>query len=66
MATRGELPAWVNLGLLSTRFAYFDTRDHLGFWLEIAQYRLFGRHRPPTEAFITRLAGLQRRFGSRP
>ncbi len=55
----------VNLGILSTYFAYFDTRERLGFWLEIGQYRLLGRHRPPTEAFITRLARLQRRFGSR-
>ena len=52
----------VNVGLISTRFAYFDTRDELGIWLEIARYRLLGRHAPPTEAFITRLARLQRRF----
>ena len=56
------LEGGVNLGLLSTYFAYFDTREELGMWLEIAQYRLLGRHRPPTEAFITRLARLQRRF----
>jgi hypothetical protein len=59
------LEGGVNLGILSTYFAYFDTRERLGFWLEIAQYRLLGRHRPPTEAFITRLAKLQRRFGSK-
>jgi len=53
----------VNLGVLSTYFAYFDTRDKLGFWLEIAQYRVMGKHRPPTEKFISRLAGWQRRFG---
>ena len=52
----------VNIGLLSTHFAYFDTRDELGVWLEIAEYRLLGRHRPPSEAFITRLAKLQRRL----
>ena len=54
------LEGGVNIGLLSTHFAYFDTRERLGFWLEIAQYRLLGRHRPPTERFITRLARLQR------
>ena len=57
------LEGGVNMGILSTYFAYFDTRERLGFWLEIAQYRLLGRHKPPTEAFITRLARLQRRLG---
>ena len=57
------LEGGVNIGLISSHFAYFDTREALGFWLEIAQYRLLGRHRPPTEPFITRLANLQRRFG---
>jgi hypothetical protein len=52
----------VNIGLLSTYFAYFDTRDELGFFLEIAQYRLLGGHRPPTEKFISRLARMQRLF----
>lgn len=56
------LEGGINIGVLSTRFAYFDTREALGIWLEVAQYRLLGRHRPPTEAFITRLAQLQRRF----
>ncbi len=56
------LEGGIHVGLLSTHFAYFDTRDQLGFWLEIAQYRLLGRHRPPTEAFISRLARLQRRL----
>lgn len=56
------LEGGVNIGLLSTHFAYFDTRDKLGFWLEIAQYRYLGKHRPPGEAFISRLARLQRRF----
>lgn len=59
------LEGGVNIGVLSTRFAYFDTREELGFWLEITQYRLLGRHRPPTEAFITRLATMQRRFRQR-
>ena len=57
-----HLEGGVNIGLLSTYFAYFDTRDELGFFLEIAQYRLLGKHRPPTEKFISRLASLQRRF----
>lgn len=56
------LQGGVNVGLLSTYFAYFDTRDELGFFLEIAQYRLLGKHRPPTEKFVSRLARLQRRF----
>ena len=56
------LEGGINLGLISTQFAYFDTCSELGFWLEIAQYRVLGSHKPPTEAFITRLAGLQRRF----
>lgn len=56
------LEGGVNMGVISTYFAYFDTRDQLGVWLEIAQYRVLGRHRPPTAAFITRLAKLQRRF----
>ncbi len=55
------LEGGVNIGLISTYFAYFDTREVLGFWLEIAQYRLLGMHRPPTEKFITRLARWQRR-----
>jgi hypothetical protein len=56
------LQGGVNIGLLSTYFAYFDTREELGFFLEIAQYRLLGKHRPPTESFISRLSRLQRRF----
>lgn len=57
------LEGGINIGVISTHFAYFDTREPLGLWLEIAQYRVLGRHRPPTEAFITRLARLQRRLG---
>jgi hypothetical protein len=56
------LEGGVNMGLFSTNFAYFDTRKKLGFWLEIAEYRVFGRHRPPTLNFVSRLAGWQRRF----
>jgi hypothetical protein len=56
------LEGGTNLGVISTYFAYFDTRERLGFWLEIAQYRVLGRHRPPTEAFISRLARLQHHF----
>ena len=55
------LEGGINIGLLSTHFAYFDTREELGIWLEVAQYRLLGRHKPPTRAFITSLARLQRR-----
>lgn len=60
------LEGGINLGLISTHFAYFDAREELGIWLEIAQYRVLGRHRPPTEAFISRLARLQRRFSGKP
>jgi len=56
------LEGGINIGLISTHFAYFDTREVLGLWLEVAQYRVLGRHRPPTEAFITGLARLQRRL----
>lgn len=57
-----HLEGGLNVGLLSIRFACFDTRDQLGFWLKIAQFRFLGRHRPPTQAFVSRLARLQRRF----
>ena len=53
----------LNLGFQSTHYAYVDTREELGVWLEIAQYRLLGRYAPPNEKVITRLAGMQRWFG---
>ncbi len=59
------LEGGISLGILATHFAYFDTREKLGFWLEIGQYRFLGQHRPPTEKLITRLAGWQRRFSKK-
>jgi hypothetical protein len=59
------LEGGINLGILSTYFAYFDTRELLGCWLEIGQYRFLGRPSPPTEKLITRLAGWQRRFSKK-
>lgn len=48
-------------GPFKTRFRYFDTREELGFWLEVCEYALFGRHAPPSEGFITFFAKLQNR-----
>ena len=50
-------------GLYTTRFRYLDTRDALGFYLELAEYKLLGRHSPPGEKTISFLARLQKRFG---
>mgnify|MGYP001823858381 CR=1 FL=1 len=58
VALQGESKA----GPVWTRFAYFDTRKDLGLFLEITQYRLFGRHFPPGRRMITSMAKLQQRF----
>lgn len=50
-------------GLFTTRFKYFDTRQALGFYLEVTEYLLLGRHAPPGPGLINRLGGLQRRLG---
>lgn len=42
---------------------YFDTRDKLGFYIEVTQYEFFGRHAPPGEGFISTIAKLQNLFG---
>lgn len=49
-------------GLYTTRFCYLDTRECLGFYLELAEYKTLGIHLPPTEALIGFLGRLQRRF----
>ena len=45
--------------------AYYDTRDELGFYVELLEFRTFGRHIPFTETMISRLARLQRQFSGR-
>lgn len=49
-------------GLYTTRFCYLDTRERLGFYLELAEYKTLGMHLPPTEKLIGFLGRLQRRF----
>ena len=46
--------------LLTTRFMYFDTREELGFYLELAEYEVLGRHAPPGEGLISGIGKLQR------
>jgi hypothetical protein len=50
-------------GLYTTCVRYIDTRETLGIYLEMVEYRLLGRHSPPGEKLITALAKLQKRFG---
>jgi len=49
-------------GLYSTTVRYIDTRETLGIYLEMVEYRLLGRHTPPGERIISAIAKLQRRF----
>jgi len=49
-------------GLYSTTVRYLDTRDTLGIYLELVEYRMLGRHAPPGEKVISGLAKIQRRF----
>jgi hypothetical protein len=51
--------------LYSMDVAYFDTRDELGFYVELLEFRSFGRHVPLGEGLISRLGGLQRRLRER-
>ena len=51
--------------LYSLEGAYYDTRDELGFYVELLEFRSFGRHVPPTEGMISWLGGLQRRLRRR-
>jgi hypothetical protein len=46
----------IGLGIYSTRFAYFDTRAELGFYLEIVAFEFLGRHVPPGPTAIANLA----------
>jgi len=50
--------------LYSIDVRYYDTRDELGFYVELIEFRTFGRHTPFTERMISRLARIQRRFAS--
>ena len=49
-------------GLYSTTVRYIDTRETIGIYLEMVEYRLLGRHTPPGEKIITGIAKLQKRF----
>jgi len=49
-------------GLYSTTVRYIDTRESLGIYLEMVEYRMLGRHSPPGEKIITGIAKLQKRF----
>lgn len=42
---------------------YFDTREALGIYIEVTQYKLFGFHMPLGERLITAIARLQKLFG---
>ena len=56
----------MNIGpLYSLDVAYYDTRDELGFYVELLEFRSFGRHVPPGEGLISALGGLQRRLRRR-
>jgi hypothetical protein len=51
--------------LYSVAVAYFDTRNELGFYVEILEFRSLGRHVPPGEGLISAIGGLQRRLRGR-
>jgi hypothetical protein len=64
------IEAVVELGMnfgpaFSMEVAYFDTRNELGFYLELLEFRSFGRHVPLGEGLISRVGGLQRRLRMR-
>jgi hypothetical protein len=42
-----------------------DTRDELGFYVELLEFRSFGRHVPLGEGLISTIGGLQRRLRRR-
>ncbi len=46
--------------LYSVDVAYFDTRGELGFYVEILEFAMLGKHAPLTEKLVSRLARLQR------
>jgi len=49
-------------GVYTTKFRYLDTREELGFYLELTEYLTLGMHLPPTEKLIGFLGRMQRRF----
>jgi hypothetical protein len=51
--------------LYSIEVAYYDTRDELGFYVELLEFRSFGRHVPLGEGLISTIGGLQRRLRRR-
>ena len=64
-------PPVVELGmrigpLYSVAVTYFDARDELGFYLEILEFTMFGRHAPLTEGLVSRIARAQRVLRARP
>jgi hypothetical protein len=64
------IEAVVELGLrigplYSIEGAYYDTRDELGFYVELLEFRSFGRHVPLGEGLISAIGGLQRRLRRR-
>lgn len=50
--------------IYTTCFKYFDTREALGFYIEITEYEIFGWHCPPGEKLISGLAKLKNRFSA--
>ena len=48
--------------LYSVEVVYFDARDELGIYVELLEFRAFGRHVPPGEGMISTIGGLQRRL----
>ena len=48
--------------LYSVEVVYYDTRDELGFYLELLEFRSFGRHVPLGEGLISTIGGFQRRL----
>ena len=51
--------------IYTTKFRYLDTRSELGFYLELCEYEVFGRHAPPGPKIIGSLGRLQRIFNKR-
>jgi hypothetical protein len=51
--------------LYSVEAAYYDTRHELGFYVELVEFRSFGRHVPLGEGLISAIGGLQRRLRRR-
>jgi hypothetical protein len=67
---RAGFPTVVDMGLVlgpfySVQVSYFDTRDELGFYLEILDFRMFGRSAPLGEGLISSIARLQKPFRRR-